>query len=474
MKKASFSSTQWIMLAAMVVFAGMVGLVLPVLVGAIGDRYARLAALPVLAVLGLLFLFNRRMMFILIIILRASGDIVLNSTKGASGPGLGGAINAFILLIAFLYFVQDPKRVPREVMIPWLLLLGWYAVGVVISPDRGQAIRNTLGVCSYFAMFVCAFHVVRTPEDFRSMVKLVVLSSLLPAMFAVVNVAFGLRGGLGNFRLASTFSHANILAFYLILVVAMGMYMLKSTEFKLSGTQRFFLTGYLLYLLLLLLLTQTRSAWIACFFMFFLYAIFFDRRYLIYLAVLPLLVLLVPAVQDRIINSLTSGNGGYAYAKLNSFAWRVELWQSALHWMSKSRYLTGYGVESFPTYSPTFFALAGNTKWDAHNVYVQTFFELGAAGIALFLFLYYKVGRVIFRLYENNRLLTVLLLCQVVVYLLVSASDNLMYYLAFNWYFWFVAGMGCCLYYNSQADQVAGQRHARTGRVPSGQALRPV
>jgi hypothetical protein len=33
----------------------------------------------------------------------------------------------------------------------------------------------------------------------------------------------------------------------------------------------------------------------------------------------------------------------------------------------------------------------------------------------------------------------------VLQYLAVSASDNMAAYLAFNWYFWFVAGAGCAL-----------------------------
>jgi O-antigen ligase len=476
MKKASFNTTQWLLLVSMLMMAALVGMALPVVIGWIGDRYARLAALPVLFVMALLFVFNRRLMFLLIIFLRASGDIVLESTKGAGGPGLGGAINAFIILIAFLFFIEHPRRVPKEVMLPWIVLLGVYAIGVALAPDKGAAVRAALGVCSYFAVFVCAFHVVRSPEDFRAMVRLVVLSSILPALYGVLSFALQARSmGISAVRLQSTFSHPNIFAFYITLVVSMGLYMLKSPHYQLSSFRRFALTGYLLFMLVLLLLTQTRSAWIACFFLFFLYGALFERRYLIYLAVLPFLALLIPSVQDRILQ-LDSGNGGYAYAKLNSFAWRVVLWKSSLNWMGMSRYLTGYGVESFPFYSQTFFSMAGNIKWDAHSVYVQTFFELGAMGIAAFLFLFYKVGRALYRLLPQDRLACLLLLCLLVEYLIVSASDNLMFYLAFNWYFWLLAGMGCSLYFSSEAHQLSQARRQPPRSAPANRkrTLRPV
>ncbi|MFY0100015.1 hypothetical protein ABTQ08_21355, partial [Acinetobacter baumannii] len=81
-------------------------------------------------------------------------------------------------------------------------------------------------------------------------------------------------------------THPNILAFYLTLIISLGLYVLKSPTFKLSQLQRFAFTGYLGVLMVLLLLTQTRSAWAAVLVLFVLYGLMFERRYLIYLLVL--------------------------------------------------------------------------------------------------------------------------------------------------------------------------------------------
>ncbi|MFL9923663.1 O-antigen ligase family protein [Herbaspirillum lusitanum] len=454
MKKNYFQTSQLLLLGGMLLLAVLVGMAVPIFAGMAGDRYARLAALPALFVLAALFAFNRPLLLLMIVLFRASGDIVLETTRvaasGGFSPGLGGAINALIILIAFLFVVEKPKRLPFYLVVPWLLLLAVATCGIVISPDKGPAVKMVLSMFSYFAVFICAFYVVQTPEDFRKLVRLVIWSSVIPAMYAVVSVALNARGGLSNFRLQSTFGHANILAFYLTLVVSLGLYVVKSPNFKTTQIQRIGLMGYMMFLLVLLLLTQTRSAWIAFFFLFFLYGLMFERRYLLYLIALPILALLIPSVQERIMQ-LDAGNTVQTYAKLNSFAWRVLLWKSGFNWMSTARYLTGYGVESFPYYSQVFFPLAGTVKWGAHNVYVQWFFDTGIIGMAAYLFVFYRVIKTLVKFYSLDKLGGFLLICAVAEYMIVSASDNLLAYLAFNWYFWLLAGMGCSVYFNSEA-----------------------
>jgi len=51
----------------------------------------------------------------------------------------------------------------------------------------------------------------------------------------------------------------------------------------------------------------------------------------------------------------------------------------------------------------------------------------------------------------SNRLGAFLLVVMVLQYLIVSASDNMAAYLAFNWYFWFMLGAGCALRAHAKA-----------------------
>lgn len=448
MEKHLLLSPRLFSAAAIVLIAVLVGLSLPAYVGAMDDNIARSMALPAVLLLGLLLLYSRMLLLLLIILFRSSGDIILESTRfslGAMQIGVGGLINVFVIMIALLLVIEKPRMLPKKMLSMWAPFLILALVGVVIAPVKGDAIRVFLALISYFAIFVSAFYFVRSPDDFKRCVRIVLWSSVFPALYALADMALhgGITGPHGA-RLMSTFSHPNIFAFYLTLVVSLGFYVLKSATYTLSNRDRVILTAYTFLMLALLMLTQTRSAWIACFSLFVAYGLFFERRYLLYLVLLPLLGLLIPSIRDRVLD-LGAGNEVIQYAKLNSFAWRVYLWESGLQWMRPANYLLGYGVDSFQYYATTFFPLAGKTHFGAHSVYVQWLFELGALGLLAYLWLFGRLLGVLWKMLSINKLGGVVLISLVIQYLIVSASDNMTSYLVFNWYFWFIAGSACAL-----------------------------
>jgi O-antigen ligase len=444
---SSTSINAWTV-AVIVGLALFIGALLPAYVGAMDDNVAKAMALPVLLLLVLLMLYSRMLLLLLILLVRSSGDIFFESTRFALGSvqiGVGGLINIFVILIALLLVAEKPGLLPKKLASMWAPFLLVALVSVAIAPVKSDAIRAYIGQISYFAMFISAFYLVRSQEDFKRCVRLVLWSSVLPALYALADMALhgGISGPHGS-RLQSTFSHPNIFAFYLTLVISLGFYVLKSTTYDLSSRNRVILTGYTFLMLALLVLTQTRSAWIACLSLFAAYGLMFNRRYLLYLLLAPLLALLIPSVRDRLLD-LGAGNEVVQYAKLNSFAWRVYIWESGLQWMRPGNYLLGYGIDSFQYYSPTFFPLAGKTHFGAHNLYVQWMFELGALGIAAYLWLFARLALWLKSLLTINRLGGVILLTLVLQYMLVSASDNMASYLVFNWYFWFIVGSGCAV-----------------------------
>ncbi|NMM27756.1 MAG: O-antigen ligase family protein [Glaciimonas sp.] len=448
MGKRLLLTTEQFSVATIILIAILVGLSLPAYVGAMDDSIARSMALPALLFLGLLLLYSRILLLMLILLFRSSGDVIFESTRfslGAMQIGVGGLINVFVILIALLLVIEKPSIVPKKMLSMWVPFLILALAGVVISPVKGDAIRVLLALISYFAIFVSAFYVVRSPDDFKRCVRLILWSSVLPAMYALVDIALhGGTGGPNGARLQSTFSHPNIFAFYLTLVVSLGFYVLKSDTTTLSKSNRLVLTAYTFFMLALLMLTQTRSAWIACFSLFAAYGLFFERRYLLYLFLAPLFALLIPSVRDRLLD-LGAGNEVVQYAKLNSFAWRVYLWESAFNWMRPANYLLGYGLDSFQHYSPTFFPLAGKTNFNAHNLYVQWIFELGALGLFAYLWLFGRLLWLLRKMLPINKLGGFILILLVIQYLMVSFSDNMAAYLAFNWYFWFIAGSACAV-----------------------------
>lgn len=434
--------------AAGLLGAGVVGAAIPLYVGAMGDGVARIMALPAGIALLAFLLFDRRALLILILVFRSAGDVVFEATRFSLGGyqiGVGGLVNAFVIMIVGLMVIENPRVLPRKAVLAWMVFLALAVAGVALSPFKADALRSCLALLSYFAIFCSAFYFVRSAEDFRFGVRIVLWSSAIPAVFALFQLATGSGYG-GGPRLYGTFPHPNIFAFYLVLVVSLVLYLLKSATRPPGFGAKVGLNLYMGLTLVLLLLTQTRSAWIACFTIFAIYGLLFERRFLAYIVVAPLLALLIPSVQDRVLD-LASGNEYVQYAKLNSFAWRRLIWESGLQWMQPDHYFAGYGLESFRNFSLVFFPLVNPNGLGsgAHNVYVQLFFELGAIGLLAYLWLFTRMFRQVKPMLAVDRLGAFVALSALVAYLTISASDNMLGYLSFNWYFWLIVGSACAV-----------------------------
>lgn len=429
----------------MVTLSLIIGASIPVFASIMGDQLSRLAALPAFLLLGVLLIYDYKKLLMLIILLRSAGDVVLESTQfsvGGAHMGIGGLINLGVIMIACLLVLEKPQVFPAWLARHWVPVLMMMGVSVIISPEKTDAVKVYLGMLSYFAIFIIAVHTVRSNEDFNNAIRLVLWSSLIPTLYSFVDVALHMHDS--SFRLQSTFAHANILAFYLTLILVLCLYVLKSPLFKITPLGRAVICCYTPLLLGQLLLTQTRSAWLACFLIFVLYALLFERKYLLYLLLVPLAVMSVPSVSDR-LSALGQGNEVVRYAHLNSFAWRLTLWESAIAWMEPMRLIYGYGLGGFVHYTQIFFELASGRNWDAHNVYVQFLFDMGIVGLLCYLWLYARVLWTIQKFARMDRVSGFLLLTIIVQYLVVSFSDNMFRYLVVNWYFWFTMGGACSL-----------------------------
>ena len=424
-------------------------------VSLVDGNLALISALPFVLLLGLLLVFDKRKLFYLILLLRASGDVVLESTRFGGGIGVGGLINALIILLALLFVIERPEGLSRRMVSIWGPVLAMSLAAVFYAPELPDAVRAFLALVSYAAVFLIAFYVIRSKADFEFAVTVILVSSIIPALYSFVDIALHHAHYGDKFRLRGTFSHPNIMAFYLVLNVSLLFYRLKTTMLHATWWKQWAMWGYMLLLLGLLLLTQTRSAWAGCFVIFVMYGLLFERKYLLYLLAAPLAALLIPSVRDRLAD-LGQGNEVKRYAELNSFAWRQLMWKSALEWMSISKSAFGYGLNSFKHYSPIFFPLAGGTHWGAHSTYVQWYFETGVMGVLCTAWMYIRLFFTLLLGTKENKLGTVIVITLLIEYLFFAFSDNMLDYLAFNWYYWFFIGAACARALQSAAARQAG------------------
>jgi O-antigen ligase len=391
-----------------------------------------------------------------VLLIRASSDAILDllgGDAGASSMGLGAVFNALAIAIAFVLLAQWPLTAPFLVVGIWGPFLLTAFGATLYAPDFAGAARLALVQLSYWSFFAIPFFILRSPADVSRLVLLVIGSSVAPSLYALVDIARGLSD-MAGFRLQSTFMHPNIYAFYLVLLVGLSLYVRASRVVRVTPQVRMLVTLYIPVLTVFLMLTKTRSAWMACGLMFLVYALWIDRRFLAVFLLVPVLLVANPSLMERLtevtaateIDSFKQLNESTA---LNSYVWRQALWESAIPSILE-RPLLGHGLESFRPSTPSFFPLVGPKGIDGHNFYLQVGFEMGLLGVLAVVWL---LGSVAWRVAKGLRRDPpgiVVILCVLVAYVLECYSDNMHFYLSFNWYFWFVMGTICAWIYNEE------------------------
>jgi putative inorganic carbon (HCO3(-)) transporter len=399
----------------------------------------------------------------LVILTRSICDplfVMIGTDLNGSSITFGAVINALVIALVALFVIEGNSAPPIAVFAIWLPYLLVAFLATLYAPNFTSAARIFLVILSYWSMFALPFFMLRTRAQLPRFLLLVLASSIVPSLYALWDIWHGLANW-HDFRLQSTFPHPNIFAFYLVLMLGLALYVRTSTAARWPPGVRAAMTLYIPLLLLFLALTKTRGAWMACAIMFLVYALWFDRRLLVATVVLPILLSTDSIVGDR-LSDLSRGGEIESFSELNannqwnSLAWREALWRSALEAVAQ-RPILGHGLESFRPSALDFFPLTGPEGVDAHNLYLQILFEMGAMGLIAYLWLMGSLLWWIKKGAAEDPKGMVIVFTIIAAYLLESYADNMLYYLSFNWYFMFTMG-AICAWISSEQDSASEQK----------------
>jgi len=420
--------------------------------GIIGSNSMVLVAVPFLLLLALLTIMDLSYPLILILLFRPLLDPLLEMTKiplFGQSLGVGALLNGLVIVLTGLLLIKNRICLTRvSSHYNWIAFLLLCSVSLFVSVDPGRGFRLILNFLSYFCMFLLPFVVVKKKQDLLFWLRVLLTSGFFVLVSGLVDYfrggAFYLDAGM---RIKGTFSHPNILAFYLVLLIVICIFVLQEKIKLLPRFQPFLLTFMLLVSGFLLVETKTRNALIALWLLLLLYSALRDRRYLVPLLLTPLAALLVPSLNERILEIVKPSPA--LTNSLDSFAWRVSLWKSALPLVWDSP-LIGHGLASFQPLSPGFSKIAVKGGSPAHNVFMELAFEIGIPGLIAYLSIH---GVILYTFVKNRKnAVRFLLVALIGSFCVISFADNILYYLAFNWYYWFFVGLAC-VYLRDEYDQ---------------------
>jgi hypothetical protein len=129
----------------------------PLHVSLFDGNFALILALPLLVVVGMIFAYDKMVLLIAILLLRAGAELFLNAGRTAYG-GAGSVLNLCVILIALLAVIEKPGLLSRRVLFMWA---GFYLstlAAVLIAPEKLSAARSYLTLVGNLAVFLSAFH----------------------------------------------------------------------------------------------------------------------------------------------------------------------------------------------------------------------------------------------------------------------------------------------------------------------------
>jgi putative inorganic carbon (hco3(-)) transporter len=331
-------------------------------------------AVPVGAVAGLVAL-KRFDLFVLgLLVVRPSLDAlnVGGTTGGALDPAAGaGAVFVATGMLWVIAQWSSGVLVPLSLASKGLVVLCVAGVSsTLVSAEPIVTAEANVRLLAGVLMFVVLEQMMsQRPQMPLRLVGAVFASLLVPAVVAAGQAMSGegITGLDGASRVFGTFAHPNPFGTYLVSVLLLAAAVAAGQR----GRWRAVAVAVSAASGLLLLLTGARGAWIAAFLGLLYLGVRLSRGLLAALALTVVVaVALVPSTLTRVTDLTEERETGDSPS--NSLAWRFEYWGEVVP-MASSSPLNGLGLEMVQR--------STDEGLQPHNVFVQTYAELGMFGL---------------------------------------------------------------------------------------------
>ncbi|MFA5061989.1 MAG: O-antigen ligase family protein [Patescibacteria group bacterium] len=439
-------------------------LVVILAVFAIFNPYTSLDILVFLVIIFIIFQKILGEYFILmLLIVRPAIDIWRDFTL-FSYQSFNFNINAALstlLLIWSAYFFWKHRSYLKQIpaIIPWILFLAWCAITLVYSYDVAATITETMKAANLFALFGISYILyskngVKFKKDF---IKSLICAAIIPLAVGVYQFISQTGMNIDDIRnrIYGTFAHPNIMATFalLLLTVLLHEYPEKHNIFK----NKLSLENAIgIFLLLIIALTYTRIAWIGTAVLLLVVGIIYFKKLVLYLIIgAGLFYLIFYPLNAFLINNFNYNMQSYGIIsrltarneESDSVSWRIDVATKVLP-LIKDRLVLGYGYGSFAT-------VWDNNKgiqnlWDntseAHNDFLKIAFEGGLIGIGLYLLIFAALLWEQVKFGIKNNWKNIVFITSIIVYLVLSLSDNMLHHTPVIWWMWAVWGVWACEY----------------------------
>lgn len=374
----------------------------------------------------------------------------------AIAPAPASVFMGFLIAAFFVKKTIKKERIfiDTRINIPLLLLFSITLISLIHSIDYRDTLKGgVLRLLQYIFVFFTIAENVKGEKHIKRIIFSIAAGLLIVSVDAVWQTLTGrdfIRGyaptvNIGLIRATASFKDANLLGIYLSafapLVLGLTLY-----YFRRRKQIGFFLLSFIV--LIGTLLTFSRPTLLAVYIALFFLG--FTQRDKILLTVLIIVVLIAPFILPASVKNLAK-ELEYNPIRFMCNDDRIAVYCNSLN-MIKAHPLIGLGantyMKNYKKYKqfPEYRNVVTLDYMCAHNMYLQMICEIGFIGLAIFIWLLYKLfaqAKVIYKMLNQKylKVISISLIACLIAFLVNGSTESSLYYSRVAVIFWYLCGL---------------------------------
>jgi putative inorganic carbon (hco3(-)) transporter len=176
----------------------------------------------------------------LLIIARPCLDVLTDKAIIATNNfslNIASIIAVLTILFSVIILIKNFSKIKTlPLKYSWIIFIIIAVVSIFFSYSSYLSLAESLRLLSILAVYALAYLLINSSQDLKNLIKAIVVSAIIPSLFALwqfytdtgLSIPFE---GIYN-RIYGTFAHPNLFAYYLLLPIALSLYLFLSGNRK--------------------------------------------------------------------------------------------------------------------------------------------------------------------------------------------------------------------------------------------------
>lgn len=358
--------------------------------------------------------------------------------------------------------IKNKDKVEKNYLNLGLLVLCIWSAIVALINESVLSLVGSMMLFMYFSMNVIGQSYFTTRKRINNFFKYTIYLTALTAINGIVEKVvyiyiFDNTGDYPNHfsgRIVSSYGNPNMAGAWFASAVFIALYLMSTTSSK-KQKNIYIICSAVIFIAFLL--TESSGAFVAFIVALICYYVLKnmqDKRKLIILALsivtISVMFLLLQRKGDAtgIVNEVN-----------NSFVSRYDIWTGSLKMISEKP-LMGWGTLATLEHGREFFSHNGNSI-HSHNIYLTFFVSTGIIGLAMYLYIKYKLFKDLFNLYKKKEPLLPLLVALNILVIVQGLVDCSLYAPQLGMLFM----VTCAITFNLSNDKVNPDKNRNTNEL---------